>query len=188
MQHYRPRLFIAAATIATILVAAAIDDLVPGTPWHILEQTDEMTDEKSYLVSTVAREAQKPNCFGDETRMVVRIKPAEVEKSGALKYAYQISLYHSDTSFPPDSATITTRFNREKATSATWRTVGPNYNIALPPDRKAMYAKLNTSTNLLVRFQDILGQTKTYSFDISNLSNALKQVKKTYLKAKEVRP
>lgn len=87
------------------------------------EQTDEMTDEKSYLVSTVARETQKPNFFGDETRMVVRVKPAEVEKSGALKYGYRISLYHSDTSFPADIATITTRFNREKATSSTWRTV-----------------------------------------------------------------
>ena len=144
MQHYRTRLIIAAATIATILVAAAIDDLVPGTRWRILERTDKITDAKTYLVSTIAKEV-RPGPLADETRLVLEIIPKEILPGDKLKYRCNISLYNSGAAFGVDTATI-------------------------------------------IRFKTIIGETKTLTFETAGLTNAIRQVKKNYLKAKEVRP
>ncbi len=187
MQHYRTRLIIAAATIATILVAAAIDDLVPGTRWHILERTDKITDAKTYLVSTIAKEV-RPGPLADETRLVLEIIPKEILPGDKLKYRCNISLYNSGAAFGVDTATIITRFDREKATSATWKTLPPDYIIARAPKSANVFDKLSSSTNLTVRFKTIIGETKTLTFETAGLTNAIRQVKKNYLKAKEVRP
>lgn len=181
MPNYRTRLFIAAATIATILVAPAIDDLVRHTRWHILERTDKITDEKTYLVSTVARESRA----ADETRIVVEVIPKEILPNDKMKYRCNISLYTSGAAFDVDAATIITRFDREKATSATWKTLPPDYCIARAPRSKDVFDKLTASTNLTVRFKTIIGQTKTLTFDTAGLTNALREVKLNYLKTQK---
>ena len=184
MQHYRTRLFIAVATIATILVAAAIDDLVPGTRWRILERIDKITDAKTYLVSTIAKETRSAP-LADETRIVIEVIPKEILAGDKMKYRCNVSLYTSGAAFDIDAATIITRFDREKATSATWKTLPPDYCIARAPGSKEVFDKLAASTNLTVRFKTIIGQTKTLTFDTSGLTNALKKVKRIYLKTKE---
>ena len=175
--------------IAIITAAVASDEIVTdshtisGTKWEIVDKTDEMTDEVAYLLSVAARESEKSEMrklFGDETRIVICIEPKGMTKSGGMKYKPTVSLYNSGESFDVDETKIITRYNREKAKARIWKTISPAYKIAVAPDSSAELSKLVASTNLAIRFQTILGETKTQTFDISGLTNALKNVKARY--------
>lgn len=178
--------------IAIITAAIASDEVVTdshtinGTKWELDEQTDEITDDVSYLLSVVSRESAKSemrNLFGDEIRIVVRIKPKGHTKSGGIKYKPTVSIYNSGTSFDVDNTEIITRYDRKKAKAENWETIPPKYKIAVAPDSMIALKQLIASTNLTIRFQTILGETKTQTFDISGLTNALKDVKARYTAA-----
>lgn len=175
----------AAIIIAAISAATAADELtVDDTQWRFFERTDKVTDEVSYIISTVANESRdsaRRRLFGDETRIVIQIKPKGRTKTNGMKFDRTVSLYHSEASLDVDETRIITRFDREKATSARWVTLPPDYKIAVSPDSASMFKKLQTSTNLIVRFSTIIGETKTLTFDVRGLTNALHEVKLKYL-------
>jgi hypothetical protein len=73
-----------------------------------------------------------------------------------------------------------TRFDREKPTTALWNTSADRH-AAFAPDWKGTIAKLSAATNLTVRYTTTLGAVRTATFDVSGLTNALKQVKTRFL-------
>lgn len=184
MQQISKRLA-AAIIIAAISAATAADvQTVEDTQWSFFERTDEVTDEISYIISTVANESRdsaRRKLFGDETRIVIQIEPKGRTKTNGIKFDRTVLLYHTEAALDVDEARIITRFDREKATSARWLTTPPHYKIAVAPDSASMFKKLQTSTNLIVRFTTIIGETKTLTFDVRGLTNALHAVKLKYL-------
>ena len=184
MQQIAKRLA-AAIIIAAISAATAADELtVDDTQWSFFERTDEVTDEVSYIMSAVANESigsARRRLFGDETRIVIQIKPKGRTKTNDMKFDRTVLLYHTEAALGVDETRIITRFDREKATSARWATLPPNYKIAVSPDSAYMFKKLQTSTNLIVRFTTIIGETNTLTFDVRGLTNALHAVKLKYL-------
>lgn len=169
------------ATFALAATCACADEPVVGTSWHITEQTDEITDAVSYLIATMAKESNIKSPFPEITIFGIRIEPMGRTKNNRIRFKQNIFIHHQDGSLGVDTARITTRFNREKATTSTWRTLPPLHELAVATDSDTMLSKIETSTNLIVRFTTIIGETKTLTFDIGGFSSAFDKVKVKYL-------
>jgi hypothetical protein len=169
------------AVLACAAPVAHADEPVAGTSWRIDEKTDEITDAVSYFVANMAKESESKSLFADTTALVIKIEPEGRTKSNDMKFKRYVSIYNHGGPFDVDETRITTRFNREKATTSTWVTMQPLYKLAIAVDSAALFSKIETSTNLLVRFKTIIGETKTLTFDVHGLTNALQKVKAKYL-------
>ena len=169
------------ATFALAATSACADESVAGTSWCITEQTDKITDAVSYLIATIAKESEEESQLEDKTLLVARIEPKGRTKNGNMNFRLRFFLHHQEGSLGVGRAKITTRFDREEAVTSTWRTLPPSYELAVAPETDAMFSKLETSTNLTVRFTTIIGEIKTLTFSIGGFASALDKVKAKYL-------
>lgn len=179
MQHYRTRLIIAATIIA---IAAFL-----RAEWNIDEMTDEMTDEKYYFVSCFGSVVSMTDTMKYRPALVVKVTPKKMTDTGAMLYNGGFMFSIEIDAFKRNQDEIALRFNRDKPIVETWNTSTDRHSL-FSPDWKATLRKLSASTNLTVRYITTLGHVRTTRFDTTGLTNTLKQVKKKYLKAKEVRP
>ena len=176
MQHYRTRL----AIFATILTIAAF----LRAEWNIDETTDEMTDEKSYLVSCFGTTVAITDVLKYRPALVVKVTPKKTTDTGAMIYNGDFMFAIETDAFKRNQDEIMLRFNRDKPIVETWNTSTDRHAL-FSPDWKSTLRKLTASTNLTVRYVTTLGHVRTAQFDPSGLTNALKEVKRIYLKTKE---
>lgn len=174
----------AAIMIAAISAATAADD---ASPWRITESTDEITDEKTYFVYCLGSPIRPMECSSYRPSICVKVTPKKTTETGSLLYSGGVLLSIETDHLKRGTCEITTRFDREKATTETWNTTADR-DGALAPSWKAVVRKLNAATNLTVRYTTTLGHVRTSTFDVRGLTNALHQVKVKHLATAAAQP
>lgn len=168
-------------TILTIAIAlAATSARTDAAPWQISRTVDEMTDEISYLVHTPGSVVRMTEYMSYRPELVVKVTPKGANASGGMKYVGDVYFAIETDGLMRGQSEVVTRFDREKPTTALWNT-STDRHAAFAPDWKGTIAKLSAATNLTVRYVTTLGAVRTATFDVSGLTNALKQVKSQYL-------
>jgi hypothetical protein len=164
--------------LATFALAAPF---VHAMPWRISETVDEMTDEISYFVYTPGSVVRLTEYMSYRPDLVVKVTPKGTTNAGVMKYVGDIMIQIETDAFNRSKCEITTRYNREKPTTELW-TTSTDRHAAFPPDWKQTISKLSAATNFTVRYVTTLGYVRTSTFDVTGLTNALKQVKSRHLK------
>lgn len=173
---------ITAVALAATLYAASngnAPSVVSGTPWKITYSSDEMTDETSYYVYTTGSLVRMTEYMSYRPDLVMKVTPKGETPTGGIKYDGDIMIQIETDGLNRGQCEMVTRFNREKPTTEFWQT-STSRHAAFSPDWKATLAKLTAATNLTVRYVTTLGHVRTSTFDVTGLTNALKQVKTMY--------
>lgn len=168
--------------IAIAIIAATTATLRSycETPWQISETVDEMSDEISYLVHSTGSVVRLDDCMSYNPALVVKVTPKGITETGGLQYVGDVYLSIETDGLKRGQCEIMTRFNREKPTVELWNT-STDRRAAFSPNWKRTLSKLSASTNLIVRYETTLGHIRTATFDVTHLTNSLKQVKSRYL-------
>ena len=166
----------AAIMIAAISAATAADD---ASPWRINESADEITDEITYFVYCLGSPVRMSEYTSYRPSICVKVTPKKSTATGGLLYSGGVLFSIETDHLQRGTCEITTRFDREKATTETWSTTADR-DGAFAPSWKATVQKLTSSTNLTVRYTTTLGHVRTSTFDVRGLTNALHQVKVKY--------
>ena len=173
-------LALCAASAMTRPPLAHADEPVPGTPWRISEETDEINDEKSYYITASGSAVQISDYLSYRPMIVFKITPVGKTTSGGMTYAGKIYLLIETDGLTRGECGMCTRYDKNKATVEEWNT-STDRHAAFSPNWKSELAKLTSATNLTVRYITTLGNIRTSTFDVHGLSNALNQVKVKYL-------
>ena len=163
--------------LATFALAATFAYAVP---WQISETVDEMTDEISYFVHTPGSVVRLTEYMNYRPELVVKVTPKGATNAGGMKYVGDVMIQIETDGLTRGQSEITTRYNREKPTAELW-TTSTDRHAAFAPNWKQTISKLSAATNFTVRYVTTLGHVRTTMFDVSGLTNALKQVKSRHL-------
>lgn len=167
-------------TIAIAVIAATAATLPSFCAWRISESADEMTDEISYYVYARGSTVCMTEYMSYNPDLVVKVTPKGTNAAGGMKYAGDVMIQIETDAFSRGQCEITTRYNRDKPTVELWDT-STDRHAAFAPDWKQMISRLSVATNLTVRYVTTLGHVRTSTFDVTDLTNALKQVKTRHL-------
>lgn len=153
---------------------------VYASPWKIHKSQDEITDEISYYVYSTGSRIDVFPSVSYRPDLVIKIFPKSVTRSNGLSYVADVMLSIENDGLTRNQTEIITRYNRQPASTETW-TTSTDRRAAFAPNWKSTLKKIIAATNLTVRYQTTLGHIRTATFDVSGLTNALKQVKSQYL-------
>lgn len=173
-------LALCAASAMTRPPLALATEPVPGTPWRISEETDEINDEKSYYITASGSAVEISDYLSYRPMIVFKITPVGKTTSGGMTYAGKIYLVIETDGLTRGECGMCTRYDKNKATVEEWNT-STDRHAAFSPNWKSELAKLTSATNLTVRYITTLGNIRTSTFDVRGLSNALHQVNVKYL-------
>jgi hypothetical protein len=164
-------IFIAALALAAPSACAAT--------WQISETVDEISDELSYLVHAPGSVVRTSEYMSYRPELVVKVTPKGSTNAGGMKYVGDVMIQIETDGLTRGQCEITTRYNRDSPATEIW-TTSSDRRAAFSRDWKTTISKLAVSTNLTARYTTTLGRTRTTTFNVAGLTNALKQVKALY--------
>lgn len=148
--------------------------------WQISETVDEISDELSYLVHSPGSVVRMTEYMSYRPELVVKVTPKGATNAGGMKYVGDVMIQIETDGLTRGQCEIATRYNREKPTVELW-TTSTDRHAAFAPNWRQTISKLSAATNLTARYTTTLGRTRTTTFNVAGLTNALKQVKALYL-------
>ena len=171
---------LAVALIPSLIMAEVFAEKTPLSEWVINEDVDKMTDCVTYILRVDGEPVTITPYVREPPSLVLQIKPAPQGK-----YFVDVLLRVRVDMFSRHGAAVAVRFDKGKISSSIW---SPSQlrDAVFAPKPLDMLAKLRKSKTLAVRYVTSLDNARTTSFDLTNLNDAIKEVKRRVKARKEI--
>jgi len=171
---------IAVALVTSLTMAEVFVENTPLSDWVINEDVDKMTDCVTYILHVDGEPVTIAPYVREPPSLVLQIKPAPKGK-----YYVDVLLRLRVDMFSHHGAAVAVRFDKGEVSSSVWK---PSQlrDAVFAPKSIDMLAKLRKSKTLAVRYVTSLDDIRTTSFDLTNLNDAIEEVKRRVKARKEI--